>query len=76
MAKVTEKFFYTTDTPHQWSSGPSVHTMWFDEDKKMHTLTSIDEAREAARRARKGKWGEEKYVKTTYGVTFEEEWDD
>ena len=40
----TKKFFYTTDTPYQWSSGPTLH-FYNDEYKP---IASIEEAEELA----------------------------
>lgn len=70
MAKVVERYFYGVDHPHSWSVGMRVHT--HDPDD-WTPIRDIDHARELAQKYRKGTPGHEDYVKTTYGVYFEEE---
>lgn len=63
-------YFYSTDTPHKWSSGASFHDYDPDAGGK---ITSLARAKELAEKAQVGKWGEERYVKTTYGVSYDTE---
>lgn len=60
-------FFYTTETPHQWSDGPDMHHM--NEDGEY--ISSLQEAEELARKAQSGIPGQEKYVKVSWGTTTE-----
>lgn len=63
------KYFYTTDTPYAWSSGPNI--FYFDEN--MEYISSLDKAKELALEHRSGKPGEEKYIETNYGFMVETE---
>lgn len=67
MADETPIYFYTTDYPHHWTSGPSVYTL---ADSTYESLVSLEEAREHAIRHQEGKPGEKDYVATSYGVMF------
>lgn len=64
--EVVEYFFYTRDTPHRWSSGPSIVT--FEDDGS--PIASLERAKELAQEKTRGKWGDEDFVKTTYGVYY------
>lgn len=59
-------YFYTTDTPHEWSSGPSVWTR----TPKGELIESLEHARQLALDARKGRSGYSGHVVTTYGVSY------
>jgi len=59
------EFFYTTDTPHQWSSGPRLN---FYDSEKRDFIHDFDRARECALKARAGKVGYESHVVTSFGV--------
>lgn len=59
-----EKFFFSTRTPHQWSSGPSVHYF----NKNMEPLRSLEEAKELALEHQQGAPGLESYVQVSWGV--------
>lgn len=63
------RYFYSTHTPHAWSSGPTVHYYW-DAPDGFREVRSLEEAREAALRARSGVMGSESMVVTEYGVTY------
>lgn len=60
-------FFYTTETPHRWSSGPSMHRM--NNDGKY--ISSLEEAEALAREEQSGLPGQENYVKVSWGTTTE-----
>lgn len=60
-----EEFFYTTDYPHQWSSGPRICTL--NPDRGFRPIESLEEAKELAEKFKVGGWGESRCV-TTYGV--------
>ena len=60
------EFFYTTDTPHSWSSGATINTL--DQKGQWSSIRSFSRARELAEENVRGKFGEENYVTTTYGV--------
>jgi hypothetical protein len=62
------RYFYTTDTPHQWSSGPRYHE--YDPDVQGR-IASLERAKELAEKAKVGTWGEERFVKTGYGVGYD-----
>lgn len=64
-----EVFFYTTDTPHQWSSGATIHI--FNSD--WQPIESLEQAKELAEKNCVGSSGQHGYIKTTYGVYYEEE---
>lgn len=64
------EFFYTTDTPHEWSSGPTVHTL--NADRGFKRIESLEEAEELARKAQKGEPGYSGHVRVAWGVKFEE----
>lgn len=61
-------YFYTTDTPHQWSSGARI--LWYDPEEGGR-IASLERAKELARKYTVGTWGEERFVKTTYGVSYD-----
>ncbi len=61
-------FYYTTSTPHQWSSGPTEYNYDFEARGPIATL---ERAQELAEGARRGQWGSESFVKTTYGAKIE-----
>jgi len=63
-------YFYSTSTPHQWSSGPRFHQYDPEAGGK---IASLERAKELAEKARVGTWGEERLVRTTYGVTYDTE---
>ena len=65
---MAERYFYTTDTPHQWSSGPF---MAFLKPGTFEEIFSLEEAREIAESLRKGRSGQEDYVRTSYGVLYD-----
>lgn len=67
---MTEQFFYTTDTPHQWSSGQKVISYNIAEGRM---IASLEEARELALAARRGRRGYDDYVRTSYGVMYDTE---
>lgn len=62
-----QRFFYTTDTPHEWSSGKDIN-YWGENGE----LKSLEEAKTEALKARRGKPGYSGYVSTTWGVEFSE----
>lgn len=59
-----EKFFYSTNTPHQWSSGPTVH--YFND--RHEKITSLEEAKSLALAAQEGQPGMESYVAVSWGT--------
>ena len=61
------EFFYTTNHPHQWSSGPSMSTL--NPDKGYAKIESLEEAKELAEKFRVGGYDERRCV-TTYGVHY------
>lgn len=61
--KIEQEFYYTTDHPHQWSSGPTYH-YW---NKNGSLISSIEEAKEMAEAAYVGGHGDN-HCSTTYGV--------
>jgi hypothetical protein len=63
-----EEFFYTTDYPHQWSSGPQIHTLNPDTNF-MTRIASLEEAKALAEKNAVGGYGERRCV-TTYGVRY------
>lgn len=61
-----EEFFYTTEYPHQWSSGPQVFTL--NPNKAGYPpIESLEEAKELAEKFKVGGYNESRCV-TTYGV--------
>lgn len=60
-------FFYTTDTPHKWSSGANIHKM----NKRGEYISSLEEAETLAREAQVGLPGQESYVKVGWGSMVE-----
>lgn len=63
-----EQFFYTTDYPHRWSSGPSFQTL----NDKYVPITSLEEAKALAEKHRVASHGDDRCL-TTYGSFFETE---
>lgn len=61
-------YFYSTATPHQWSSGATFHQYDPEVGGK---IASLERAKELAEKAQVGAWGEERFVKTTYGVSYD-----
>jgi hypothetical protein len=61
-------FFYTTDTPHQWSSGASISKINDD----FGYITSLAEAKALAEKKVVKSYGDNR-VSTTYGIQFEVE---
>lgn len=61
------EFYYTTHTPHQWSTGPANHYWVPGFGRK---IESLEEAKELAMGAQQGRSGEEGYVETGYGVHY------
>lgn len=61
------EFFYTTNYPHRWSSGPSVHTR--DMETGFEPIESLERARELAEKAAVRGWGEDR-CETTFGVQY------
>jgi hypothetical protein len=59
------KFFYTTATPHRWSSGPT--TVPFNDENGY--IESLVEARTLAKKHAHESYGEDRVI-TTYGVSF------
>lgn len=59
-----EEFFYTTEYPHEWSSGPRVSTL---NPNTLAPIASLEEAKELAEKFAVGGYGESRCV-TTYGV--------
>lgn len=64
---MAERYFYTVETPHKWSSGPRLVT--YDLDRGEY-IVSLERAKELAIQNRKGKWGQEDFVDTSYGVMY------
>lgn len=65
---VEEIFFYTTHTPHKWSSGPVRHTTRNRPD--YGPIQSLEEAKALAESKAVDSWGEDRVV-ATYGVAYE-----
>jgi hypothetical protein len=61
------EFFYTTNYPHRWSSGPTIHTL--DIDARFERIESLERARELAEKAAVHGWGEDR-CDTTFGVRY------
>lgn len=61
------EYFYTTDNPHQWSSGPTMSTL--NPDKGYVKIESLEEAKELAEKFKVGGYGDRRCV-TTYGVQY------
>lgn len=61
-----EKFFYTVNYPHRWSSGPDMRTY---KDGGWEQIESLEEARELAEKYSVHSWGDDRCV-TTYGVAY------
>lgn len=59
-----KRYFVTTETPHQWSSGPDL--LLYDLVNNEY-IASLDRAKEIAMEMRKGRWGEKVYTRTSYG---------
>ena len=47
------EYFYTTDAPHQWTSGVRLSTL----NESYQPIASLEEAKELALLHRKGVWG-------------------
>lgn len=62
------RYFYTKDSPHEWSSGPQM--LYGDPENEYKWIESLDRARELALAARRGKPGYKGYVITTYGASY------
>lgn len=60
------EYYYTTSTPHRWSSGPVFH-YWDDRGDK---IASMERARELALAAQHGEVGEKDYVEVGYGARY------
>jgi hypothetical protein len=61
------EFFYTTNHPHQWCSGPRMSTL--NPDKGFTQIESLEEAKELAEKFKVGGYSESRCV-TTYGVHY------
>lgn len=60
-------YFYTTNHPHQWSSGPSMSTL--NPTNGFAQIQSLEEAKALAEKFRVGGYSEDRCV-TTYGVQY------
>ena len=58
------EFFYTTNTPHQWSSGPVIH--YWNGNRE---IESLEEAKALAEQHQVVSYSDDA-VDTTYGVTY------
>ncbi len=75
-APIKVEFFYTTHTPHEWSSGPNTFTYDYgDGHGNGGPIATLERAKERAEGARRGRSGYRGYVHTTYGVKSEIETD-
>jgi hypothetical protein len=61
------EYFYTTNHPHQWSSGPTMSTL--NPDKEFARIESLEEAKVLAEKFKVGGYNENRCV-TTYGVQY------
>lgn len=66
-----QAFFYTTDTPHEYSYGRQMH--FWTPPPEMRPIASLEEASELAAKAARGKPGYKGWVRTGYGVLYESE---
>jgi hypothetical protein len=62
---MSEIFFYTTDYPHRWTSGPNIFTL----DENYEPITSLERAKELAESASVG-GSDEDTCWTSYGVMY------
>jgi hypothetical protein len=67
---MTPKYFYTKDTPFQWSSGPTMLTL--NPDNDFRPIESLSEARYLAEKYKVDSMGKD-CVRTTYGTYYETE---
>lgn len=62
--------WFTTHTPHQYSSGPTAH-FYADFCEAFRGMRSLlKKLAKPALRARSGQWGQESLVETTYGMAY------
>lgn len=66
-AKPKETYFYTTNHPHQWSSGPTMCPL--NPDNGYQRIESLEEAKGLAEKFAVGGYDERRCV-TTYGVHY------
>lgn len=59
-----EHYFYTTHTPHRYTSGPSFHE-WGPNGK----IASLEEAKELAEKYKVASHGDDRCI-TTYGISY------
>lgn len=62
--KEVESFFYTTNTPHEWSSGARLHYR----NKENQLIASLEEAKELALSEQVGVYGLAGHVQVSWGV--------
>lgn len=62
-----EKFFYTTNTPYQWSSGPVI----VYSDDKGKAIVSLEQAKVLALQHHSGVPGTKDYVAVSWGTVTE-----
>jgi len=62
----TERFFFTKDFPHQWTTGPGV--FHFD-PQTYEDIRTLERAKELSEQYFVGGYGEDRCV-TTYGVEY------
>lgn len=62
-----EEYFYTTEHPHEWGSGPTMSTL--NPDRGYERIESLEEAKGLAEKMAVGGYGERRCV-TTYGVQY------
>lgn len=63
-------FFYTTDRPHQYTTGPTVTDRDYSNGRS-EPIPTLERAKELAEEKRSGVPGSESYVQTTYGCKME-----
>lgn len=63
----TEKFFFTENTPYQWSSGPN---LYYFNPETWEEIASLEEAKQLAIANQKGDPGRDDFVRTTYGIEY------
>jgi hypothetical protein len=61
------QYFYTTNHPHKWNTGPSMSTV--NPDNDFMPIESLEEAKELAEKFKVGGWNEDRCV-TTYGIQY------
>ena len=60
-------YFYATDYPHRWTSGPSLSTL--DDERQYMPIESLERARELAEARAVKSYGEDR-CDTSYGVMY------